>query len=213
MTEYNHRAARSRRGTAIIEFTLSSVVLIPLLLGVFVYGFRLIRSLQMVQVTRDLGHMYIRGINFRNAGPIQNAQTLASGFNLTATGTSVVVFSKVKVIQQADCDAANAIAPNVLPPGNTCVNLNLPVFMEQLTIGNTSDGSSAWGAPTPLQADFTVSVRDLGRTTTEQATGFGNVITLKAGEIAYVAEMVNTTPDLNIVGFSGRPQVYARSIY
>ena len=87
-----------RRGVAIVEFSLSMVFLIPLLLGVLIFGFRLIRSLEMMQITRDLGHMYIRGINFRNPGPIQNAKTLASGYDLSATGSSVVILSKIKVI-------------------------------------------------------------------------------------------------------------------
>jgi hypothetical protein len=36
---------------------------------------------------------------------------------------------------------------------------------------------------------------------------------LKAGELAYVAEMVNLTPDFNIPGLSGGPQVYTRAIF
>ena len=54
-----------RRGTAIVEFTVTLFVLIPLLLGVFVYGFKLIRALKMQQIVRDLGHMYARGVDFR----------------------------------------------------------------------------------------------------------------------------------------------------
>jgi hypothetical protein len=203
-----------RRGVAIVEFSLMMAFLIPLLLGVLVFGFRLIRSLEMIQITRDLGHMYLRGINFRNAGPIGNAQTLAQSFDLTTTGTSLVILSKVKLVSQADCDAANAIPPNALGPGNNCANLNKATYVEQLYIGNTNAGSSPFGTPTPLQADYTVSVRDLGRTTTEQVgSKFTDILVLKSGELAYVAEMINQTPDLNIPGFSGTPQVYARSIF
>lgn len=202
------KQTNSRRGAAIIEFSLSMVFLVPLVLGVLVFGFRLIRSLEMMQITRDLGHMYIRGINFRNAGPIQNAKTLASGFDLSSTGLSVVILSKIKVIQQVDCDAANS----PLPPGNSCVNLNKAAFVEQLTIGNTSSGASVFGTP-PLQGDGTVTVKDQGGNSAAAANGFGAAITLKAGEFAYLSEMVNLTPDLNIPGFSGRPQVYARAIF
>src|SRR3977135_1631859 len=79
------KSPNRRKGVAIVEFTFSMVVLVPLLLGVFVLGFRLIRSLQMQQVVRDLGHMYIRGIDFRNPGPVSNAQTMAQSFDLTAS--------------------------------------------------------------------------------------------------------------------------------
>jgi hypothetical protein len=203
---------KRRRGVAIVEFTLSLIFLIPLLLGTFVFGFRLIRSLSMVQITRDLGHMYIRGIDFRNVGPKQNAQTLASGFDLSATGKSLVTLSRIKVIQQADCDAANAIGPGTFPAGHTCANINLPVFMEQLKLGNLANGASHFGTP-PVQTDFTVSPRDMGRNSGAQAAAFATAMTLKAGEYAFVAEMINLTPDLNIPGLSGAPEVYARSIF
>jgi hypothetical protein len=174
---------------------------------VFVFGFRLIRALQMDQIARDLGHMYVRGVNFRNPGPVQNAQTLASGFNLSSGGTSLVILSQVKIAQQADCDAGN---PG--PAGRPCPNLNLPVYTEQMTIGNTSAGASAFGTP-PVLSDFTVSPSNMANGATSVAVGFANVLVLKPGEIAYVAEMFNQTPELNIPGFSGKPLVYARSIY
>src|SRR5438132_5169590 len=130
----SRKSPSCRSGVAVVEFSLSLILLIPLLLGTFVFGFRLIRSLQMEQVVRDLGHMYIRGVNFRNAGPRQNAQTLAQSFDLTTSGTSLVVLSQIKVVQQSDCDAANPLSI----PGTHCTNLNNPVFTEQLKIGNSS---------------------------------------------------------------------------
>jgi hypothetical protein len=190
-----------------VEFTLSSIVLIPLLLGVFVFGFRLIRAIEMQQITRDLGHMYLERIDFRNAGPQQNAQTLASGFNLTGTGTSLVVLEQVKIEQQTDCDNAN-----VAPPGTPCPNLNQPVFIEQLTIGNTTAGKSAFGTP-PLLPNLMVSVVSQAVNPAAVAQGFSTYLSLKPGEIAYVSEMINLTPELNVPGFSGEPQVYARSIF
>jgi hypothetical protein len=201
------RVRPGMRGVAVIEFTLSLLVMVPLVLGVFVFGFRLIRALQMDQIARDLGHMYVRGVNFRNPGPVQNAQTLASGFNLSSGGTSLVILSQVKIAQQADCDAGN---PG--PAGRPCPNLNLPVYTEQMTIGNTSAGASAFGTP-PVLSDFTVSPSNMANGATSVAVGFANVLVLKPGEIAYVAEMFNQTPELNIPGFSGKPLVYARSIY
>src|SRR5207249_4358321 len=145
-----------RRGAAVLEMAFAMTFLIPVLLGTFVFGFRLIRAIQMSQITRDIGHMYIRGINFRNAGPISNAQTLAAGFSLTSTGTSVVILSKIRLIGQAECDAANATI--FLPAGQNCANKNKAVFVEQLKIGNASGGSSGFGTTTPLQADYTVTV-------------------------------------------------------
>ena len=205
------RPLKTQSGVAIVEFSMSLLFLTPLLLGAFVFGFRLVSSIQMMQITRDLGHMYIEGINFRNSGPVQNAQTLASGFNLTSSGTSVVILSEVKVEQQSDCDAAN-----VAPPGKPCANLGKAVFVEQLTIGNTSAGSSTFGTPpTTTINGVTNEVSTVNQATSSSAlaNGFSSVLSLNAGEIAYVAEMVNQTPTLNIPGFSGKPQVYARTIF
>ncbi|HXK07924.1 MAG TPA: hypothetical protein VMS37_36360 [Verrucomicrobiae bacterium] len=216
----NRHRSPNRSGVAIVEFTLSLVFLIPLLLGTFIFGFRLIRSLEMEQIVRDLGHMYIRGVNFRNPGPQQNAQTLSSGFDLSSTGSSLVILSTIRILQQADCDAANPLSP----PGTPCTNLNNPVFTEQLTVGNASlqvGGNtvrSAFGKP-PLQSDFTVtSVNQANNSgaaagNTGTLSGFAGILVLQAGEFAYVVEMFNATPDLNIPGFSGTPQVYARSVF
>jgi len=207
-----HKKQRSR-GVAVIEFAFSLSFLIPLLLGAFVFGFRLIHSLEMEQIVRDLGHMYVRGVDFRNPGPQANARTLASSFDLSANGTSLVILSKVRVVTQADCDANNAA------PGTHCTNLGNPVFVEQMTIGNTSLTSageniaySVFGTP-PLQADNTVRSADQANNSAAAANGFSNTMTLNPGEYAFVVEMRNATPDLNIPGLSGSPQVYARSIF
>ena len=187
------RSTKVRRGVAVMEFTLSLLFLIPLLLGVLIFGFKLIRSLEMTQVTRDLGAMYLRGVDFRNAGAQQTAQNLAQDYNLTA-GTSVVILSRVKLITSADCTAANAVPP--LVAGSACVNQGKFVFTEQLIVGNPTAGSSGFGTP-PVQPALSTITK----------------LVVWAGEFAYVAEMVNLTPDLNIPGLSGGPQVYARAIF
>ena len=212
--------APAQRGIAVMEFTFSLLFLIPLTLGVFVFGFKFIRSLEMTQVSRDIGHMYLRGVDFRNSLAQQTAQTLATGFNLTSTGTSRVILSELKLITASDCQDANKVAPIV--SGSDCVNLNHIVFTEQLAIGNSSVGVSHLGTPpvqsatcTPLGPGtpcvYTVTVKDQGRNTAAQAGDFGMV--LKAGEIAYVAEMINSTPELNVPGLTGAPIVYSRAIF
>lgn len=207
------RSPNRRKGVAIVEFTFSLVVLVPLLLGVFVFGFRLIRSLQMQQIVRDLGHMYIRGIDFRGVGPIQNAQTMSQSFDLTASGKSLIILSTMRIAVQADCDAGNPTAP----PGTACANKNKAVFTEQVMIGNTSlsingvTAHSAFGTP-PLDASKRVTPASMANSGTAAST-LNSVLTLKVGEFAYVAEMITSTPDLNIPGFSGSPQVYARAIF
>jgi hypothetical protein len=225
------RKRRNRRsGVAIIEFSLCIGFLVLLLLGTLVFGFRLIRNLQMEQIVRDVCHMYLRGVNFKNTVP--NAQStailLAQSFDLSSSGSSVLILSQIKVLQQADCDAANPASPK----GTHCTNLNNPVFTEQLMIGNTgltinglNVAGSIYGTP-PLQPDQTVSALNQANTLSAAAgvsikvgpppipgTGFASLLALNPGEYAYMVEMMNSTNELNIPGFSGRPQVYARSVF
>lgn len=215
------RPSDRRRGAAILEFSLSLIFLIPLLLGTLVFGFRLIRNIEMEQIVRDIGHMYARAVDFTQPGPKANAATLASGFNLTASGTSVLILSTIRILQQADCDAANPKKP----AGTHCTNLGNPVFVQQIMIGNTSltvngnnVAASAFGTP-PVQSDDSVLLTDMANTAsaaagnTSAVSGFSKILLLNAGELAYVTEMFNATPDLNVPGISGTPQVYARSVF
>src|SRR5262249_2422331 len=95
------------RGVSVVEFALFLTLMVPMLLGTFVFGFKLVRNIEMIQITRDLAHMYVRGVNFRNAGPQSNAQTLAAEYALTSSGSSLITISSVRIITQADCNAAN----------------------------------------------------------------------------------------------------------
>lgn len=191
-----------------VEFTISSFVLIPLVLGAFVFGFKLVRSLQMEQIVRDVGHMFARNVDFRTTGAAQVAQQLASGFALTSTGTSELILSQISLVQQADCDAGNP----TLPAGRACTNLNLPTYVEQVVLGNSGNGHSSFGAP-PVQSDQTVSPADFANNSSAQASGFSSLLALQTGETAYVTEMINLTPEFNISAFPGKPLIYARSVF
>lgn len=199
--------SKRRRGTAIVEFTVTLFVLIPLLLGVFVYGFKLIRALKMQQIVRDLGHMYARGVDFRLPASVAVAETLASGFDLSSTGASEVILSQIQIVQQPDCDAGNPATP-----GQACRNLGLPAFVQKVTLGNSLDGQSSFGNP-PLQSDQTVSAADRASSDSAVASGLASVLALNPGEVAFVAEMYNLTPELTASGIPGAPLIYQRAIF
>ncbi len=203
-------------GATVLEFTLSLSVLIPLLIGVYVFGFRLVRAQQVDQITRDLAHMYSRGVDFTQSGAAGEAGTLANQFGLTSTGNSVVIFSTIQIETATACKAAT---------GNTsCRNLNQPVFTEQVAIGNTSANKSVFGVPTStgtlpatpnVSNDYStsVSLTDQAISTWAAANYFNNVLALNSGEVTYVVEMFNNTPDLSVPGLTGAPQVYSRAIF
>ena len=226
----NNQRKTGERGQALLEFVFSLSFLIPLLLGVWVFGSRLVESQQMTQITRDVAHMYSRGVDFTcqqctttQTGPDGNAQTLANGFNLTPTGTSVLVLSEIQIETQALCTAA---------VGNgACGNKNLAVFVQQIAIGNLNDGSSYFGTPTsggtlttatalPSALGYYTNVSAVAQANSSWAqvnstfnSSVLNLTSVGAGTVAYLVEMINKTPTLSVPGMTGSPQVYARSVF
>jgi hypothetical protein len=210
------RARRKQLGATIIEFTLALQVLVLLLTGTYVFGFRLVQAQQLFQITRDLAHMYSRGVNFTAAGAAGEAQILAGQFGLTAAGNSVVILSTIQIETPAACLNATGNA--------TCPNLNLPVFVQQIAIGNTSAYSSPFGTPTAsgalpatpgVASDYSTTVSDAAQANSSWAVAqsFNSVLPLGPGAVTYMAEMYIITVGLNVPGLTGSPQVYARAIF
>lgn len=210
---------KQQSGATIIEFTLSLTFLIPLLLGTLVFGFRLVREQQIDQITRDLAHMYSRGnIDFTSAGGDSEADTLAGQFGLTSTGESVIIFSTITLETASLCNQGTG------QNTNTCTNLGQPVFTQQIAIGNTSANGSYFGTPTsggslPATSGVTgnyntsPTLANDASNTWAVANHLSSIITLSAGQIIYVVEMYNNTPELSITGVTGLPQVYSRAIF
>src|SRR6202451_448989 len=73
---------RAQSGQEIVECALVAVLLVPMLIGAFVVGMNLIRSIQCNQMARDLDSMYIHGGDFSTYPLQQEAQRLAQGLNL-----------------------------------------------------------------------------------------------------------------------------------
>jgi hypothetical protein len=206
-------------GATIIEFTLSLMFLVPLLLGTLVFGFRLVEAQQVDQITRDLAHMYSRGnIDFTTTGGASEAETLAGQFGLTSTGQSVLIFSTITLETASLCNQGTGLSTN------TCNNLNQPVFTQQVAIGNTSADGSAFGTPTAggslpattgVSNDYStnVSLAADATNTWAKANNLSSLITLTSNQIIYVVEMYNNTPQLSITGVTGLPQVYSRAIF
>jgi len=222
MRSSNRRKKQS--GATIIEFTLSLAFLVPLLIGTFVFGFRLVQEQQINQITRDLAHMYSRG-NFEPniQGPAAESVSLAGQFGLTATGNAALIFSTITLATTADCQAFNGT--------NTCPNLGKPVYVEQIGIGNVTANAGAFGTPvsgggtlpatSPALtgiADYTTTAATLtpynqGGNSWALANGFANLVTLNAGQVVYLVEMFNHTPALNVGGITGQPLIYSRAVF
>src|SRR5262247_1891503 len=92
-----------RRGVSTLEFAFVLLALIPLLLGTGVVGINMIRTLQTIQLARDAGHMFARGVDFSQPGNKTILVTLGSALGLNATpsaSSSVVILSALTYIDQ-----------------------------------------------------------------------------------------------------------------
>ena len=139
----------SRSGATIIEFALAMMLLVPLLLGTTAVGINMIRALQTVQLARDAGHMYARGIDFALAGNQTILADLGSNLGLSTTaghGNAVVILSLLTYVDKNACAAVGAVDGSGNPTA-ACTNYTKWVFTQRLTVGNTTVRGSNYGSP------------------------------------------------------------------
>jgi hypothetical protein len=206
----NTRPTRRERGSMMIEFVLvSSFFLVPIIIGTFTYGFAVIRSVEAVQLTRDVGHMYSRGVDFSvQANQTLLATSLAQGLSLVAnagnvtggsTGNGVVVLSTLTMLSAAGC-------------GN-CNNAGHVVVMNRIVIGNNSTFTTLYGTPTASIISTNGDVTTYESDSSARADAFNNLMTLNSGEIAYLAESYVTAPDLAVQGVFSGLATYQNAIF
>lgn len=131
-------------GSVMIEFAISMSILIPLFFGMLLAGMTAGRGIQAMQFTRDLGHMYGLGVDFSQTLAQNTVTTLAQGLDTTATGSGVVIFSQIKLIDQSECTA------NLITSG---CRVGSYAFSHRLTLGNPSLRPSNFGAPDATLVD------------------------------------------------------------
>jgi Flp pilus assembly protein TadG len=147
---------RTESGVATIEFALTSLLWVPLLLGTLVYGAELIRAMQAVQVARDVSNLYAGGMTFSTSPNLPNDATnraliarLGKELNLqTSGGSGLIILTTIKFISQRECDTLTS-------SGVTCTNLAKWVVAQRSTIGDTSLMTSSRFTTDPMPAaDF-----------------------------------------------------------
>jgi hypothetical protein len=193
-------------GASIIEFTFSLLILVPLLLGVTAIGINMVLDLQTVQLARDAGHMYAKGVDFSQPGNLTTLTTIGSGLGLSSTagsGNAVVVLSSVKYVDIGVCTGFGLVDSHGNPLG--CTNYQKWVFTQRLTIGNASLHSSNLGSPitTGLTPVTLNPVTGMVSPTSQEATNTGDVAVftglnpfvvagnldqLPSGQVIYVGE-------------------------
>jgi hypothetical protein len=204
------RRGKRQGGSEVIEFSLIILFLIPFLLVSFTTGMNLIRANQCTAVARDIGNMYIHGVDFSQSVNKDLAVRLAHGLNLQNSSTSgdgVIILSQVTFIGDATCTANNL-------SGAACVNRNQYVFTMRLTIGNTSLRSSSLGAPTATINSGGYVQNFLTDTGARVGASFSPLWNppLADGQLVYASEAFFNSVTLNGVTSPGGG-VYARNFF
>jgi hypothetical protein len=202
-----HRA----RGSTMIEFCLSTVLWTTVLMGLSTVGLNLIRALQVEQICRDAGRLYSAGLDFTQSGNQNLLLLLATGQNITVTGgNGAFVFSTVEYIDSPQCTAGGLAANST-----SCPNLGQDVFIQRVVVGNTSLFSSPFGTPGAgmIGTSGNIPSSDYLTSSSARATGFGSLITLTGGQVAYLTETYFSSPDFAWGSYMSGAGVYERKIF
>lgn len=226
------RRRRRQGGHQILEFACVAVLFCPLLLGTFVVGLSLIRSIQVNHLARDLDSMYIHGADFSDYNFQVIARRLAYGMgldigapfqgnqaeNTSQSGRGLITVSQVMWVggeQEPNCQG-------VFPA--PCTNKNTFVFTQRIRFGNGNVDNahpSSLGAPTASRNGHGVvqnPVLAIGAQLPAPAQGemqalwqtsAGGRTPLKDGQVLYVVEAYFESPDLSLGNLQGSG-LYAR---
>ncbi len=209
--------SRSSRGGAYVEFVLiGAFFLVPLILGLISIGFTLSRSLQAAQLTRDVGRMFVRGVDFAEQANQElltgspsrpNLPPLAAGLGMVANsnnatggtaGNGVLIFSIF----------------TRMPSTCGCSNAGRVVLTRRIVAGNRNLFTSTYGVPTAdLVNSQTGAIRDYGNQVAARADNFSSIVNLASGELAYMVESRFNFPDLALQGVFDNPGLSWRVVF
>jgi len=230
------RRKRRQGGQELIEFALIALLLVSLLMGSFVTGMNLVRSIEANSTCRDLDDMYIHGEDFSTYPMQQLAQKLAGGLNLqigasfagnnaanTGNGGNVLV-TVTQIMWVGSTTSPNCVAVGA----SNCTNHDSFVYTQRIQFGNgtlTSQSPSTLGNPstTAISSAGVIQnpVTDSGAKLPSAAqaaiqalwqTTSNGQAPLQDGQISYAMEVYAQSPDLTLGSFSGGG-VYARYFF
>jgi hypothetical protein len=230
------RRKKTQQGQEIIEFGLVAMLFVPMLVGAFVVGMNLIRSIQANQVIRDLTDMYIHGADFSTYPMQQMAQRLAQGLSLQIgssftgnnnsntgnSGNGLVTVTQIMYVgttTDPNCSAVGA--------GN-CTNHDNFVYSQRISFGNgtlANNNTVTLGTPSGATinnagivqnnvTDSHAKVPDPAQTNLKSLwqVNTGGQTPLVDGQTVYVVEGYFQSPDLSVGSLSGNG-VYARYFF
>ena len=197
--------SKGEQGHSIMEFALVGMPTVLMLLGVVVIGVDLGRSVQVTQICRDAGAIYVRGLDFSQVGNQQVLVRLGQSMNLQTTGgDGIVILSKVTFIPDTSCGT---------PPDPNCT-AGKNVLMQRIIFGDTSLPGTHFPTAGPVGQDSLGNVSNYSTDANAIVTSFASsALQLKPNEISYVAETYFRTPDVSMAGFQSNPGVYSQAFF
>lgn len=196
-------------GSSIVEFALVATFLVSLLMGTFSVGMTLTRTVQAGIVSRDAGAMFMRYVDFTQTQNKNILVRLANGMGMTATGGSgVVIMTQITKIGNAQCTAGGLTAGN-------CPNNGQNVVVKRMVVGNPAVYTTTFGNPssTLLGNQGMITSANYLTDVSVRAPAFSSVMTLNAGEFAYVAEAYFQTTAVSMPGYRDNTYVYQRNVF
>lgn len=136
---------------------------------------------------------------------------LATGLNVTTSGgNGVFIFSTVEYIDSAQCTAGGLSANT-----SSCPNLGQDVIIQRVVVGNSGLLTSPFGTPNSgiVGTSGNIGASDYLTNTSARASGFGSLISLSGGQVAYVTETYFSSPDLAWGSYMSGAGVYDRKIF
>ena len=121
---------RGRRGQSVIEFALVLPLLVMMLTGTVTTALVFERQLTVVQLSRNAGNMFARGVDFtKTANQLVLLKAATSLSMTTGSGKGVIYFSKL------------------IKAGDGTANAGKLVIAERYVMGDTSVSESRIGTP------------------------------------------------------------------
>jgi hypothetical protein len=217
----NHRLQRGRRrgqrGSFILETAIVIGTLLVMLMGAFQMGIMLIRAMQAGTLCRNADVLLVQSIDLSTSTNQQLLLRTAPSLGIntpgawtpSATGTGVVILSKVYLVGALECSVGVA---NFDGTTATCPNLGSYVISYRINIGNTSEGSSFIGNPSSTpQSDGTLTDAQICTNTGNQTSTFSPVLTLSSDSYSWVAEVYADSKNFNLFSVMAAPTIYMRN--
>lgn len=152
---------RKSRGSVMVEFAWMMFLMVPMLVLTYAIGFNLLMELEVVQLTRDAGHMFVTLHEVSRVSlsdPVFLSILAKVGGSAGYPVNAQVIFSRIVYVDDAEC---------ALGGGPPCANLNQWVYTQYYvtpaatpsTIAGFTPTFNAPKGPTPndTQGDYNLS--------------------------------------------------------